>query len=221
MLAASLVVLIGSLAALQTAEAQTATAQAAPAAAPASAARVWTTADPEGQRGQFQFLGQRIGDPITKAFPDYKTAKDQFGGPICQLTVALPGFIDCAHQDLRRMVDGIPRLDYSGVEVKFVNMRYIDGKLVGFTMGFDSKNYEPLAAVLQRQFGAPFSTEHALWKDRLGLQYNTAIQTWNTPHGLMEFKERWVSPENGMLALMETAAERRYQAVRFKDIVVE
>lgn len=183
--------------------------------------RAWTTADPEGQRGQFQFLGQRIGDPIAKAFPDYKTAKDQFGYPICQTTVGLPGFWDCAHQGLRRLVDGIPRLDYGGVEVKFVNMRYLDGKLAGFTMGFDARNFEALAAVMQKQFGPPFSTENALWKDRLGLEYNTQIQTWNTPHGLMELKERWVNTDSGMLALIEPAADRRYQALRFRDVVVE
>lgn len=75
---------------------------------------------------------------------------------------------------LHRIVDGIPRLDYNGVEVKFVNMRYINGKLVGFTMGFDAKNYEALAAVLQRQFGKPFATEQANWKDWPGIQHLTS-----------------------------------------------
>jgi len=185
------------------------------------APRAWTTADPEGQRGQFQFLGQRIGDPITKAFPNFKTAKDQFGYPICQTTIGLPRFWDCAHQDLRRIVDGIPRLDYSGVEVKFVNMRYVDEKLVGFTMGFDAKVFEPLAAVLARQFGKPFSTENALWKDRLGLEYNTHYHIWNTPLGDMTLRERWVNSDSGMLKLIEPAAERLYQSFRYRDVVVE
>jgi len=183
--------------------------------------RAWTTDDPEGQRGRFQFLGQRIGDPIAKAFPDFKTAKDQFGYPICQTTAGLPGFWDCAYQGLRRVVDGIPRLDYDGVEVKFVNMRYVDEKLVGFTMGFDARNFAALAAALRRGFGKPFATEQALWKDRLGLEYNTAIQVWNTPHGDMVLKERWVNSDSGMLSLIEPAAERRYQALRYRDVVVE
>jgi hypothetical protein len=189
--------------------------------AAAQAPRPWTTADPEGQRGPFQFLGQRIGDPIAKAFPDFKTAKDQFGYPICQTTIGLPRFWDCAHQGLRRIVDGIPRLDYGGVEVKFVNLRYVDEKLVGFTMGFDAGVFERLAAVLERQFGKPFATEHALWKDRLGLEYNTAIHLWNTPHGDMILKERWVNSDSGMLKLIEPAAERLYQDLRYRQIVVE
>jgi|JI10StandDraft_1071094.scaffolds.fasta_scaffold255817_3 hypothetical protein len=183
--------------------------------------KAWTTADPEGQRGQFQFLGQRLGDPIAKAFPDFKTAKDQFGYPICQTTIGLPRFWDCAYQGIRRIVDGIPRLDYGGVEVKFVNMRYVDEKLVGFTMGFDAGVFEPLAAVLQRQFGKPFSTEIALWKDRLGLEYNTEIHIWNTPHGEMIAKERWVNSDSGMLKLIEPAAERLFQDLRYRQVVVE
>jgi len=186
-----------------------------------TAPRAWTTADPEGQRGQFQFLGQRLGDPITKAFPDFKTAKDQFGYPICQTTVGLPRFWDCAYQDIRRIVDGIPRLDYGGVEVKFVNMRYVDQKLAGFTMGFDAANFAALAAVLQRQFGKPFSTETALWKVRLGLEYNTEIHTWNTPHGEMTAKDRWVNSDSGMLKLIEPAAERLFQDLRYRQVVVE
>jgi hypothetical protein len=189
--------------------------------APAAAPKAWTTADPEGQRGQFQFLGQRLGDPITKAFPDFKTAKDQFGYPICQTTIGLPRFWDCAYQGIRRIVDGIPRLDYSGVEVKFVNMRYVDEKLVGFTMGFDAAVFEPLAAVLHRQFGKPFSTENALWKDRLGLEYNTHYHIWNTPHGEMTLRERWVNSDSGMLKLIEPAAERLFQDLRYRQVVVE
>lgn len=191
------------------------------AAAQSAAPRAWTTADPEGQRGQFQFLGQRLGDPIEKAFPDWKNQKDQFGSPICQATKGLPGFLDCAYQGIRKVVDGIPRHDYGGIEVKFVNMRYIDRKLVGFTMGFDTKVFGPLAAALARQFGKPFSTEMALWKDRLGLEYNTAIHVWNTPHGEMTLKERWVHSDSGMLKLIEPAAERRYQDLRYRQIVVE
>lgn len=183
--------------------------------------QAWTTDDPEGQRGQFQFLGLRIGDPVEKAFPDWKNQKDQFGYPICQTTIGLPGFLDCAHQGLRRTVDGIPRLDYQGVEVKFVNLRYLGGKLAGFTMGFDSANYARLAAVLQRQYGKPFGIEQALWKDRIGHAFNTEIQVWNTPHGDMTFKERWVNSDSGMLMLIEPAAERRYQALRYRDVVVE
>jgi hypothetical protein len=189
--------------------------------ASAQAPRAWTTDDPEGRRGQFQFLGQRLGDPIEKAFPDYKSQKDQFGSLICQTTIGLPRFMDCAYQGIRRIVDGIPRQDYGGVEVKFVNMRYIDNKLVGFAMGYDAKNFEPLAAVLARQFGKPFSTEVALWKDRLGLEYNTAIHIWNTPHGEMTAKERWVNSDSGMLKLIEPAAERRYQDLRYRQVVVE
>lgn len=198
-----------------------ATAQAWAQAVPAAASRDWTTADPEGQRGQFQFLGQRIGDPITKAFPNFKTAKDQFGYPICQTTIGLPRFWDCAYQDIRQVVDGIPRLDYGGVEVKFVNMRYVDEKLVGFTMGFDAANFDALAAVLHRQFGKPFSTENALWKDRLGLEYNTEIHVWNTPHGEMTAKDRWVHSDSGMLKLIEPAAERLFQDLRYRQVVVE
>ncbi|MCC7046437.1 MAG: hypothetical protein IT562_06980, partial [Alphaproteobacteria bacterium] len=49
----------------------------------------------------------------------------------------------------------------------------------------------------------------------------TEIQVWNTPHGDMTFKERWVNSDSGMLMLIEPAAERRYQALRYRDVVVE
>jgi hypothetical protein len=185
------------------------------------APRPWTTADPEGQRGQLTFLSQRLGDPIEKAFPDWKNQKDQFGALICQTTLGLPGFLDCAYQGLRKVVDGIPTHDYDGIEVKFVNFRYIDRKLVGFSMGFDAKAFPALAALLARQYGKPFSTEVALWKDRLGLEYNTAIHLWNTPHGEMTLKERWVHSDSGMLKLIEPAAERRYNDLRYRQVVVE
>jgi hypothetical protein len=185
------------------------------------APRAWTTDDPEGRRGRFEFLGQRLGDPVDKAFPDWKNQKDQFGALLCQTTIGLPGFLDCAYQGLRTVVDGVPRHDYGGVEVKFVNLRYVDRKLVGFTMGFDAKVFPALAAVLARQFGRPFATETLRWKDRLGLEYDTAVHVWNTPHGEMTLKERWVHSDSGMLKLIEPAAERRYQDLRYRQVVVE
>lgn len=189
------------------------------AAAQTTASRSWTTADPEGQRGEFSFLGQRIGDPITKAFPDPKNQADQFGMKLCRGVPAIPGFIDCEHQGLRRMVDGIPRLDYHGAEVQFVNLRYLDNKMVGFTMGFETKKFAAVAEVLKRQFGAPFRTENVQWKDRIGYGYNAIFMTWNTPHGEMTLKERSIAMDTGSLELFTPAAERRYNDVRYRQVV--
>lgn len=185
----------------------------------APAPRGWTTADPEGQRGQFMFLDNRIGDPITKSFPDPKNQKDQFGLKLCNGVDFIPGFTYCEDQRLRRVVDGIPRLDYHGVEVKFVNLRYLNDKFVGFVMAFDTANFKALAEVLQRQYGAPFQIEVVEWRDRVGFAYNNTIWSWNTPHGLMTLKERAVALDTGALELFEAAAERRYHAVRYRDVV--
>ena len=188
-------------------------------ATPASAPRAWTTADPEGQRGPFAFLGNRIGDPITKAFPDPKNQKDQFGIPLCNGVDFIPGFTYCEDQSLRRIVDGIPRLDYHGVEVGFVNLRYLNDRFIGFAMSFDSKNFASLAAVLRQQYGAPFQTEIVPWKERVGFAFDTAIISWNTPHGVMTLKERAVAVDAGLFELFEAAAERRYHEVRYRQVV--
>ncbi len=89
------------------------------------------------------------------------------------------------------------------------------------TGAINSTDLRARARRLHRQFGKPFSTESALWKDRLGLEYNTEIHVWNTPHGEMTLKERWVSSDSGMLKLIEPAAERLFQDLRYRQVVVE
>jgi hypothetical protein len=184
-----------------------------------TAPRSWTTADPEGQRGNFSFLGQQVGDPITKAFPDPKNQADQFGMKLCRSVNAIPSFTDCEDHSLRKTVDGIPRLDYHGVEVRFVNLRYMNDKMVGFTMGFDAAKFAAVAEVIKRQYGAPFRTENVLWKDRIGYGYNANFLTWNTPHGEMTLKERSIAMDTGSLELFTPAAERRYNDVRYRQVV--
>lgn len=181
--------------------------------------RLWTTRDPPGRRGLFAFLGNRIGDPIDKLFPDPEE-KDQFGMPLCRDTPGLPGWLDCTDDSIRHMVDGVWKLFYRGVEVSFLSYRYLDGKLVGFRMGFPTANFHKLGEVLKSQYGPPTGEEETSWQHRLGGVFDIKILSWNTPVGEMTLKSRAASLDAGMLALLEPKAEARYNDMRFRQVVV-
>jgi hypothetical protein len=181
--------------------------------------RLWTTRDPPGKRGTFAFLGNKIGDPIDNVFPDMEE-KDQFGMPLCRDTPGLPGFLDCTDDSTRVMVDGVWKLMYRGVEVSFVNYRYLDNKLVGFRMGFPTVNFKALAEALRKQYGPPTAEEETSWKHRLGGVIDIQIQSWNTPHGEMTLRSRGAAMDAGMLALLEPKAEERFNDLRYRQVIV-
>ncbi len=181
--------------------------------------KLWTTRDPPGKRGVFAFMGNKIGDPIENMFPDPEE-KDQFGMTLCRGTPGLPGWLDCTDDSIRRMVNGVWKLLYRGVEVSFVSYRYLDGKLVGFRMAFPTANFEKLGEVLKSQYGPPTGEEETSWQHRLGGVIDVKIQSWNTPVGEMTLKSRGASLDAGMLALLEPKADARYQDMRFRQVVV-
>lgn len=181
--------------------------------------RLWTTRDPAGKRGTFAFLGNKIGDPIDNVFPDLQE-KDQFGMPLCRDTAGLPGFLDCTDDSTREMVNGVWKLLYRGVEVSFINYRYLDGKLVGFRMAFPTANFLVLAEALKKQYGPPTGEEETSWTHRLGGVFDIKIQSWNTPHGEMVLRSRGAAMDAGMLSLLEPKAEDRFNDLRFKQVVI-
>lgn len=181
--------------------------------------RLWTTRDPAGKRGPFAFLGNKIGDPIENMFPDPEE-KDQFGMPLCRDTPGLPGFLDCTDDSIRAMVNGTWKLMYRGVEVSFVNYRYLDKKLIGFRMGFPTDNFKKLADALKGQYGPPTGEEETSWKHRLGGVFDIHIQSWNTPHGEMSLRSRGAALDAGMLALIEPKAEERFNDLRYRQVVI-
>ncbi|MBL8707520.1 MAG: hypothetical protein JNM30_21900 [Rhodospirillales bacterium] len=180
--------------------------------------RLWTTRDPPGKRGVFAFLGNKIGDPIDNVFPDMEE-KDQFGMPLCRDTPGLPGFLDCTDDSIRVMVNGVWKLMYRGVEVSFVNYRYLDGKLAGFRMGFPTANFQALAEALKKQYGPPTGEEETSWTHRLGGVFDIKIQSWNTPHGEMTLRSRAAAMDAGMLALMEPKAQDRFNDLRYRQVL--
>lgn len=180
--------------------------------------KLWTTRDPPNQRGPFAFLGNRIGDPLENVFPDPEE-KDAFGMALCRETAGLPGFLDCADDSISSLANGVRALRYRGVEVSYLNYRYLDKKLVGFQMGFPSENFAKLADALERQYGAPHTQEDSLWKIRPGFELKVRTVAWNTPHGAMTMKSRAEATEAGMLSLFEPKAEEQYNALRYKLIV--
>ena len=181
--------------------------------------RLWTTRDPPGKRGVFAFLGNKIGDPIENVFPDMEE-KDQFGMPLCRDTAGLPGFLDCSDDSTRLMVNGVWKLMYRGVEISFVNYRYLDNKLVGFRMGFPTTNFKALAEALRKQYGPPTAEEETSWKHRLGGVIDIQIQSWNTPHGEMTLRSRGAAMDAGMLALLEPKAEEQFNDLRYRQVLV-
>jgi hypothetical protein len=181
--------------------------------------RLWTTRDPPGRRGVFAFMGNKVGDPIENIFPDPEE-KDQFGMKLCRETPGVPGWLDCTDDSIRQMVNGVWKLMYRGVEVSFVSYRYLDGKLVGFRMGFPTANFQKLAEVLIRQYGPPTNEEESSWQHRLGGIFDIKTQAWNTPVGEMTLKSRAASLDAGMLALLEPKAEARYNEMRFRQVAV-
>lgn len=181
--------------------------------------RLWTTRDPPGKRGTFAFLGNKIGDAIDNVFPDMEE-KDQFGMPLCRDTAGLPGFLDCTDDSVREMVNGAWKLMYRGVEVSYINYRYLDGKLAGFRMAFPTANFKALAEALKKQYGPPTAEEETSWKHRLGGVIDIEIQSWNTPHGEMTLRSRGAAMDAGMLALLEPKAEERFNDLRYRQVIV-
>jgi hypothetical protein len=152
-------------------------------------------------------------------FPDPEE-KDQFGMALCRDTAGLPGWLECTDDSTREMVDGAWKLLYRGVEVSFVNYRYLDGKLAGFRMGFPTANFQKLGEALKKQYGPATGEEETNWQHRLGGAIDIKIQSWNTPDGEMTLKSRGASLDAGMLALLEPKAESRYNDLRFRQVVV-
>ncbi|MCK6453266.1 MAG: hypothetical protein L6R19_20810 [Alphaproteobacteria bacterium] len=180
--------------------------------------KLWTTRDPPNQRGPFAFLGNRIGDPLESVFPD-PDEKDEFGMALCRETAGLPGFLDCTDDSISSLVNGVRSLRYRGVEVSYLNYRYLDRKLVGFQMGFPSENFGKLEDALEKQYGAPHTKEDSIWKIRPGYELKVRTIAWNTPHGTMSMKSRAEATEAGMLSLIEPKAEEHYNALRYKLMV--
>jgi len=181
--------------------------------------RLWTTRDPAGKRGPFAFLGNRIGDPIENVFPDMQE-KDQFGMPLCRDTAGLPGFLDCTDDSIREMVNGVWKLLYRGVEVSYLNYRYLDRKLVGFDMGFPTASFKALGDVLRRQYGPATAEEQSSLTHRLGGVFDIQTKSWNTPHGEMVLQSRGAALDAGSLSLMEPKAAARYADLRFRQVFV-
>lgn len=180
--------------------------------------KLWSTRDDPKDRGVFAFLGNRIGDEINVNFPD-PTEKDTFGMPLCRGTPGIPGFMDCADDSIRELVNGGWMMLYRKVEVSYLNYRYLDNKLVGFQMGFPTANFEKLGDALEKQYGAPHETEDSVWKIRPGFELKVRTWTWRTPHGDMTLKSRAEAYEAGMLALLEPKAQEKYDALRYKLMV--
>lgn len=181
--------------------------------------RLWTTRDPPGKRGVFAFLGNKLGDPIANLFPD-PNEKDQFGGALCRDTPGIPDFLECTDDSVRELVNGTWKLLYRGVEISFLNYRYLDGKLVGFRMGFPTANFEKLSEVLKKQYGNPTGEEDSSWKHRLGGVFDIKTLDWNTPVGEMSLKSRAAALDAGMLALMDPKAEAKYSDLRYRQVFV-
>lgn len=181
---------------------------------------LWNTHDPANKRGPFAFLGNKIGDPIEVLFPKPDTEADRYGRLLCQATPGAPGFLDCVDDGLREFVGGAWQMRYRGSEVGFLNYRYFDRKLAGFTMGFPISSFAKLTQTLERQYGPPDNVEQTDWRNRLGAVYDTKILTWRTPHGPMVLRSRAeFSPDAGSLELFLPSAEQRYEALRFKQVV--
>ena len=180
---------------------------------------LWNTHDPANKRGRFAFLGNKIGDPIETLFPKPDTEADRYGRLLCQATPGAPGFLDCADDGLREFVDGAWEMRYRGAEVSFVNYRFLDRKLIGFTMGFPMSSFPRLAQTLESQYGPADAQEQTDWRNRLGAAFDTKIMTWHTPHGTMALRSRAeFSPDAGSLELFLPSAEQRYEALRFKQV---
>jgi hypothetical protein len=180
--------------------------------------KLWSTRDDPKDRGVFAFLGNRIGDEINVNFPD-PTEKDTFGMPLCRGTPGIPGFMDCADDSIRELINGTWVMLYRGVEVSYLNYRYLDNRLVGFQMGFPTTNFEKLSDAVEKQYGAPHDKEDTIWKIRPGFELKVKTWTWRTPHGDMTLKSRAEAYEAGMLALLEPKAQEKYDALRYKLMV--
>ncbi len=179
---------------------------------------LWNTNDPPNKRGVFAFLGNKIGDPLETLFPKPDSETDKYGMLLCRATTGLPGFLDCADDSLSEITDGAWRMRYRGIDISFVNYRYLDRKLVGFQMGFPTASFNKLGEVLERQYGSASSVEQTDWTNRLGALFDAKVVTWRTPHGPMVLHSRGVSQDAGMLALFEVNAEQRYEALRYKQV---
>src|SRR5262249_51350397 len=102
----------------------------------------------------------------------------------------------------------------------FLNYRYLDGKLVGFRMGFPTANFDKLTEVLKKQYGNATGEEETSWKHRLGGVFDIKILEWNTPVGEMSLKSRGAALDAGMLALMDPKAEAKYGDLRYRQVFV-
>ncbi|MGQ0676696.1 MAG: hypothetical protein ACT4N4_11500 [Rhodospirillales bacterium] len=178
---------------------------------------LWNTGDDPTKRGPFAFMGNKIGDPLDKLFPHPNTETDKYGMLLCRETPGVPGFLDCADDELRQLVDGTWQMRYRGVEVSFLNYRYLDRKLVGFDLGFPAAVYPKLVEVLERQYGPAHSKAAYDWRNLRGAGHDVKMLTWNTPHGSMVLSSHGAALDSGLLSLIEPVAEQRYADLRFKQ----
>lgn len=181
---------------------------------------IWNTGDPPDKRGPFAFLGNKIGDPIAKMFPHPGTETDKYGMLLCRETRGIPGFLDCADDSLKEIEDGRWVMRFRGVEASFLNYRYLDGKLVGFDLGFPASLFTKMADAVDKIYGPASKRDKFDWRNLRGAGVDVLMLTWHTPHGAMVLRSHGAALESGMLSLFENRAEQRYAELRYKEVVV-
>jgi hypothetical protein len=180
---------------------------------------IWNTVDSPEKRGPFAFLGNRIGDPIGNLFPHPDAEKDQFGMLLCRDTPGVPGFLDCADDSLREFVGGRWVLMFRGIEASFLNYKYLDGKLVGFDLGFPVAGFKKMTETVDRIYGPPSKKDQFDWRNLRGAGVDVSMLSWHTPHGTMVLRSHGAALDSGALSLFETRAEQRYAELRDKQVV--
>ncbi len=179
---------------------------------------IWNTIDPADKRGPFVFQDNKIGDPIDKLFPHPDTEKDKYGMLLCRETPGVPGFLDCADDGLSDLVDGRWVMRFRGIEASFLNYRYLDGKLVGFDLGFPIAGFNKMVEAVDRIYGPPSKRDKYDWRNLRGAGVDVVILSWHTPHGTMELRSHGAALDSGILSLLEPKAEQRYADLRFRQV---
>ncbi len=180
---------------------------------------IWNTGDPPNKRGVFAFLGNKIGDPLKNLFPHPDSERDKFGMLLCRETPGVPGFLDCADDSLKELVDGRWVMRFRGVEASFLNYRYLDGKLVGFDLGFPASLFNKMSEAVDRIYGPPSKQDRFDWRNLRGAGVDVRMLSWYTPYGAMVLRSHGAALDSGILSLLESKAEQRYADLRFKQVV--
>ena len=179
---------------------------------------IWNTEDPPDKRGPFAFAGNKIGDPIARVFPHPDTEKDKYGMLLCRETPGVTGFLDCADDSLSDLADGRWVMRFRGVEASFLNLRYLDRRLVGFDLGFPASVFKKMEEEVERVYGPPDKEEKYDWRNLRGAGLEVRMLTWHTPHGAMVLRSQGAALDSGLLSLIEPKAEQRYADLRYKQL---